>query len=446
MLAIISFILIILIIVSVHEYGHYVAARYFGVRVLRFSVGFGKPLLLRRDRHGTEWVLAPVPLGGYVRMLDAESAAQHNYPPEEAIEAKSHWQRIIIYAAGPFANIVLSFVLLLVILSNGEQGLRPLVENVRATSPAATAGISGGDEIAAINDTTINTWRQVEVALADNLVAGGDIQVAMVDGAVYEIAAVPEALAEIETLGSPAAVLGLVQQQNYIKLQIATVQPDSPAAAAGVRVGDTLIMLNGIFVERWDEAVQIIAAHPQQPIPVVVWRDNSALTVTVTPSEVKRGRRKVGYMGISPTIDRAALAPLLVTVSYSPPELVVAAVKNTGQDIARAVSFVRLLISGGASRTQVSGPVGIATQSADAAMLGFGVWLRFVTLISTSLGILNLLPLPLLDGGQILLSVLQCVSRRKFSDKTLRLWHISGAAILLALMTFIIINDIVQLF
>lgn len=445
MLVVISFLLVILIVVSVHEYGHYLAARCFGVRVLRFSVGFGRPLLRRRDRRGTEWVIAPIPLGGYVNLLDADTAARCGYPAMETMEAKRHWQRIVIYAAGPLANILLALLIAVALLAGGERGLAPLVDHVRPGSPAAAAGVAAGSELAAINGADIRIWRHAERALADAIIGGEDIRLATRAGAQHRIATAALSLADIEQQrGSAAAALGLHPYERHVKLELATVLPDSAAAAAGLQAGDTLVAMDGKVLERWREAVDIISRHPGQPLQLVVWRESQALTVTVTPGQRTHLRQVSGYLGVAPVIARDELLPLVATVSHAPPALAAAALRQTADDVARIASFIRLLLSGELSRRQLHGPIGIAVQSGEAAALGLPVWLRFVALISVNLGAINLLPLPLLDGGQIVLSVVQWLNRRQISERFLQGWNILGVALILTLTAFVILNDIIQ--
>ena len=447
MLVLLSFIAVILIVVSVHEYGHYLAARWCGVRVLRFSVGFGKPLLSYVDQRRTEWVFAPILLGGYVRLLDKDAIANDykDCSVSESVEAQSPPRRILIYFAGPLANIILAFVLLLVLLSGGERGLPPQVESVRAGSVAAAAGIAAGDELNVINGSEIVTWRQAEVALADVIIAGEAVHINSGQRDAREIAAGRVKLGDIEEYGGSAAALGMYPYEGYISLQVATVLPDSAAAKAGIRAGDELVMLDGVVLEHWRDAVDIIVRNPDKTMLLLVRRDNIGLTLSVTPAAVSRGGRKAGYLGVGPAVNLAELEKRVITVSYSLPGLVAAAASNTAADISRAVSFLQLLISGNVSPDYVSGPVGIAAQSGEAAARGISVWLRFVTLISISLGILNLLPLPLLDGGQIVLTMLQWMSGRAITENMLRWWHISGGAIILLLMVFVIVNDITRL-
>lgn len=445
MLALISFLGIIVVVVAVHEYGHYLAARSFGVLVLRFSVGLGKPIWRRRDRRGTEWVLAPFPLGGYVQMLDAETAERHNLPREMTMEARHPLERIVIYAAGPVANIVLAFVLSVALLAGGEQGLRPLVDRVAPDSPAARVGMVAGEEIVAVNGDEVRLWRQVRIAIADAVLGEEPVVFATRAGRTYTIPAEALSLDDVAA-GRELDAIGMSPFMDYVSLRLAIVVPDGPAAAAGMRVGDEIVQLGDQVMEDWYQAADLIAANPNVAMSAVVWRETAAVAMTVRLDGVRRGGREVGYLGVAPVIDREALVRERVSVSYSAPQVVAAAASRTAGDVARAVGFLWLMVSGEASGTHVAGPVQIAATSGEAAALGFGAWLRFLTLISTSLGILNLLPLPLLDGGQIVLNVIELLRKRGLNARWQRLWNMTGVFLLLTLMLFVIINDIVRLF
>lgn len=445
MIALLSFIAVIVLVVSVHEYGHYLAARWFKVRVLRFSVGFGKPLLSRQDAHGTVWTLAPILLGGYVRLLDRDSARELNLPAAEGMEARPPWQRIVIYAAGPLANLLLSLGITLLLLAGGQQGLRPLVDEVRTPSAAASAGLRAGEEITHINGDPTPLWQQVESAFTDGILRDTPLTVHTASGGVYPLPVSADHLPALEAHGSGALALGILPSLRHIKLTLATVMAESPAARGGLRSGDVLVMMDDTVLEHWHDAVSVIEQNAARAISVIVWREDAALTLTVTPAESLQGGRTHGYLGVAPVVDREALRAQLVTVTYSPVQWVAAAVAQTGADITRALTFLKLLFSARISNEHISGPVGIAVQSGEAASLGAGVWLRFVTLISTSLGILNLLPLPLLDGGQIILNMIEWARRRELAEHTLRLWNICGALTIFTLMAFVILNDLVRL-
>ena len=445
MLTLISFACVILIVVSIHELGHYLAARMFGVGVIRFSVGFGKPLWKYIDTKGTEWVLAPIPLGGYVQMLDNEKSRQGlpKFANAKTMEEQKHWQRIIIYAAGPLANMLLSVVIMIFLLSGGEVGLRPVVGTAQVGGEAALAGIRQGDELRSVNARETLLWRHVELALIDAAIAGDDITIIDADDTTYNIPQERVAVDEIER--GIGQALGLLPIDNFILPQVAAVLPNSPADIGGLLEGDEIVAINNRIIDSWRNALTIIQQNPGNAAQLVVWREGEALTLNVTLAAVPLGSRQIGQLGISPVVVEEKLAAALTTIRYSPLGLVGAAFSQSANDIWRTFGFVKLMFSGAVSADNVSGPIGIATQSGKAAASGIGGWLRFVAIISISLAVLNLLPLPVLDGGQILLSVVQWTSRRDLPVRFIQIWNAGGVAVLLTLMVWTVFNDIMRL-
>ena len=445
MITLLSFVVLILVVVSVHEYGHYLAARWMGVRVLRFSVGLGKPLFLRVDKRNTEWVLAPIPLGGYVRLLSEKDAPAGDLAAarSESMEAKKYWQRIFIYAAGPAANLILSALIMIVLLSGGEVGIKPIVGEVRDNSPAQRAGIVADETVSLINGEPARLWRDVEAGVVRAVLAGDAVRLRTERGSDYVIAT--EGLSADDIGRGPGRVVGLLPDTSYVATTVRWVEPESPAARAGIRERDVLVAINGRVVDDWNGVLDEIIPNPGRAMAVVLWRGERPLTTAVTLQSRAVGGTDVGRLGVAPMIDRARLASLLTTVSYSLPALLGEGARRTAGDAVTTMRFVGLLLGGGASMKNVGGPIGIASQSGEVAGAGFVPWLRFVALISVSLAIINLLPLPLLDGGQILLNVLQFAVGRDFPDRWLRVWDTVGAALIVALFVFVIVGDIIRL-
>ena len=445
MQTLLSFLAVIIVVVTVHEFGHYFAARLFGVRVLRFSVGFGKPLLRRRDSSGTEWVIAPIPLGGYVRMLDREAAKILGCPDAQTLEACPHWKRIIIYFAGPFANFILSLIILFGLMSDGAVGFAPIIGEVRDNSPAARVGMVAGERISDINGDFVPFWHRAELAALDAVVSGDSVEIRTESGGYYAFAPADVTPGDMED--GIFNKLGIHPNEDYIRMQVGRVGDDTPAAAAGLRRADEFVAVNGEVVDRWRHVTVIIAANPNAPITLLMWREGvGAITITATLSAARRGEKTIGQLGVVPWYDADLFEANVVTVSRTLPQTFAAAIGETVNDTVRTFQFLRLLVIGDIPADNLSGPIGIAKHSGDAAQRGWESWLRFVALLSISLGVLNLAPLPVLDGGHIVLSLAQMITRRQFSERFVSIWSALGIAFLMGLMVWVLVFDIIRLF
>ena len=440
MFVLLGFLTTIIVVVTVHEFGHYIAARIFRVRVIRFSVGFGKPLWRRVDKRGTEWVLAPIPLGGYVRMLDQEEASRTGLPFAEALESRPPWQRFVVYGAGPLANFVLAAALYAALGMMGERQVRPVVGEVRVESPAATAGFQVGDEITLINNRPVASWREVWAHFVDAAAEGEAVSARTATGVERLIPAGEISLDDLAE-GLHRGV-GLSRDFSYLTSKIARVAEGSPAAQAGVAEGDVLVMINDAFVEDFLDVIQEVVKHPRQRATLVLWRDGAEINTVAQLGERADGG---GFLGVEPAVDEDKRAAAVTWVRHGAADAARLGVARVAEEVARVFKFLWLLATFQLSAEHMSGPVGIASQAGQAAELGFESFLRFLAFISVNLGAINLAPLPLLDGGQMLLCVMQSARRRPLSDRARGWLERVGVALIVGLMTFVIINDILKL-
>lgn len=440
MSALIGFLLTIIIVVTIHELGHYLAARFFRLRVLRFSVGFGKPLWSRTDKHGTEWMIAPIPLGGYVQMLQEEEAKEKNLPFAETLESRPPWQRIVVFAAGPLANFILAAALYAGMSMAGEEQMRPVVGDVRAESAAEAAGFKVGDEIALVNNRSVASWREVWARFVDAVAEGEPIAVRTITGA--ERLFQKDALTLDDMGFGLFAGVGLSQDFSYMTSEVARVAPGSPAEKAGLLEGDLIVMANNAMVDNFDDLLWQVLPNPNRSMTLVLWRDQRGVE-TVAHIGVKENGR--GFLGVVPIMDQAKHDSLFYTVRHEPVDAILLAIGRVAEEVARVFKFLWLLATFQLSAEHLSGPVGIANQAGTAAEQGITPFLRFLAFISVNLGAINLAPLPLLDGGQIVLCMIQSVRRRPLSDRA-RFWlERFGVALIVGLMTFVLINDILKL-
>ena len=440
MLALIGFLLTIIIVVTVHEFGHYLAARFFRLRILRFSVGFGKPIWMRTDKRGTEWVLAPIPLGGYVRMLEQEEASAKGLPFAQTLESRPPWQRFVVFGAGPLANFILAALLYTGMSMVGEQQIRPVVGDVRPDSPAALAGFAKGDEIALVNNRSVESWREVWARFVDSVAEEEAVLVRTITGAERVIPVGDISLDDLAR-GLYNGV-GVSRDFSYLTSAIKRVLPGAPADRAGVLAGDVVVMANDALVEDFEDLLTQVVNSPNAPLTLVLWRDGEDLKTVAQLDARENGR---GFLGVEPEVDSEKYDAIVSIVRRGPVDALLLAIVRVWEETARVFKFLWLLATLQLSAEHLSGPVGIANQAGAAAELGALSFLRFLAFISVNLGAINLAPLPLLDGGQMALCVIQSVRRRPLPDR-IRAWlERFGVALIVALMTFVIINDILKL-
>lgn len=445
MLAVLGFLITCIIIVGIHELGHYTAARMCGVRVLAFSIGFGKPLWRHIDKHGTQWQLALIPLGGYVSMLATPAeAAKVDEPPERALEGIPRYKRAWVIFAGPLANFVLTFVLFFCVAIIGEESLRAQVGRVLPDSAAEHAGMVAGDQIIAVDERPAFLWHTV----VENLVfAIGDhdakLTLQAASGVTREVtlptgpATGPQLMDDVQILEA----LGIIPDTSYISLELAAVIDNSPAAAAGLQIGDVMVAARGEILEDWDQLVAMIDQSAEQELALVVARDGEIVELTATPVLWPDAPEDGGYLGVVPVVLPEKFDAMLGRQSAGFVDAFGQAAERTGRAALTVLRFIGLMLSQDMSTDNLSGPVAIAQQSASAVELGFVVFFLFIAQLSLSLGLLNLLPIPLLDGAYLLRYAIEGILRRPLPPKILRIAGIAGGVILLALMIFAFIND-----
>jgi len=429
------------VLVTVHELGHFLIARRSGVRVVRFSIGFGRPLLTWRDRHATEFVVALIPLGGYVRMLDERE------PGVIEVERRSGdvsfteltvWWRMAIAAGGPVANFLLAAVVYWLLFVIGTTTIAPILGPIPAESALARAGLTAGREIVAVDGTPTRGWQEVSMALAARLGDSGTIvlgtRVPGVDPAVEH--AVPitrwhRGTDEPDLLGS----LGIEPALPAILGEVLT---DGPAAAAGLQRWDRVLAVDDVPVESWAQWVAIVQAAPDKTLAVRVARDATELLLTVTPAAKPAiDGSAAGYVGV---------APYLQEIRYGVFGAVPRSVAETWDKTALTLGLLKKMVLGDVSVKNLSGPITIAKVAGDSARSGWQFFLGVLALLSISLGVLNLLPIPILDGGHILFCVAEVVRGRPVPERVQMLGTQIGLFLVGGLMIVALYNDVARLF
>ncbi len=438
----------LLVVVSVHEFGHFWVARRCGVEVERFSIGFGRPLWRWRDRRGTEFVIAALPLGGYVKMLDEQ--ADEFTPGREhlAFNRKPVWSRIAIIAAGPLANLLLAVLAYWFLYLGGETGVAPVIESVRPGSPAAEAGLAEGQEIVAIDGRATPTWQAVRFRLLGRIGESGPLRiVARNPGSDARIEAecmLRNWLAEEESPDLVAG-LGIEAWRPPVAPLLEEVAAGSAAEAAGLRPGDRLVAADGVALADWAAWAEYVRARPDTPILVELERQGRALRATLTPAGVAAADgRRIGRAGTAP-VPPEWPEHMLRHFRHGPLDALALAGQRTWQLIAFTVDAIKKMLAGLISHKHLSGPITIAKVAGDSAEYGFRAFVGFVALLSVSLGVLNLLPIPVLDGGHLLFCAIEVLAGRPVPGRWQVLGYKVGTLVIIGIMLMAIYNDLGRL-
>lgn len=435
------------VLVTFHEFGHFWVARRCGVKVLRFSVGFGTPLLRWHDRQGTEFVVAAIPLGGYVKMLDEREG---DVPPalaDQSFNRKSVRQRIAIVAAGPIANFLLAIVFFWLLAMLGTQQIRPVIGAVEAGSLAASAGLTAGQEIVSIDGKATSGWSAVNLQLVRRLGESGTLQVGVRDegaSAEQDLQIKLDHWLKGADEPDPIQSLGLRPWRPVIVPVLAEIDSKGPAAAAGLKTGDKLLALDGVAVNDWQQVVDTVRAHPQAKVVVRVERDGAALDVPVTLARKGEGKAAGGYLGAGVKGGEWP-ANMLREVSYGPLDAVGEGLSRTWNMSVLTLESLKKMLFGELSVKNLSGPITIAKVAGASAQSGVGDFLNFLAYLSISLGVLNLLPIPVLDGGHLLFYLVEWARGRPLSDRV-QGWGVQiGISLVVGVMLLALINDLGRL-
>lgn len=452
MMSVIAFIVAIGVLVTIHEFGHYLAARSCGVRVLKFSIGFGKPIFqYQHSPQSTQWVLSWIPLGGYVKMLDSREAEttetrEHQINGADwtsAFDRQKTAAKMWIVFAGPLANLLLAFVCYWGLIAQGEVGLKPYIGPIEAGSLAAQAKLRSGDLVVSLDGQPIQTWQDAQWKLLESWMAHQPVNVVTrtVQGESHTHVLPMAALAG-EPEGDVLQKIGISMLMPVIPAVIGEVLPGSVAERSGLQIGDRVLKVNNKPVEDWQQFVKWIRASPSQSLKVDYQRDNQLLQVKLLPEAVVEAGQKIGRLGAAVNMDAVDLKPYRVERHYTLAEAAVRAVGRVNETIAFTLKMIGKMLTGQASLKAISGPVSIADAAGETAGLGIKPYIGFIALLSISIAVMNLLPIPVLDGGHLLYHMAELIRGEPLPDKVLEIGQRLGLGLLGALMFIAFFNDI----
>ncbi len=448
---VLAFLVAIGVLVAVHEYGHFWMARRMGIKVLRFSIGFGKVLWSKRGADGCEYAFSAIPLGGYVKLLDEREAPVAPGLLAQAYNRKPVWRRVLVLLAGPFANFLFAAVAYWILFVVGIPALQPVVGDVVADSVAARAGLRPGDSIVAVAGQPVATREAAVLAILDRLMGGEPIEIAVraQEGAGDARTLDLVVAGDRRALTEPGALLpGLGFEFWYptVPTEVGKIVPGSPADRAGLRVGDRIVAVDGAPVADFPALVKIVQPSPGQALRFTVARQGETIDVTIEVEAQREGDRLVGRIGIQPVAGLAVPERMQALERYGIADAAGRAVDKTWDMSVLTVRMIWNVATGDVSVKNLSGPINIAEYAGFSARQGILSFLSFLAIVSVSLFVLNLLPIPILDGGQVVYQVAELVKGSPLSERAQAVGQQIGILLLLVLMSFAFYNDLSRLF
>ena len=434
------------ILVTLHEYGHFWVARRCGVKVLRFSVGFGKPMFSWYDKHGTEFAVAAIPLGGYVKMLDEREGPVPEELRDQAFTSKPPGQRIAIAAAGPLANFIFAIFAYWLLSVVGVTHVAPIVGQIADDSVAERVGLQEGMEIHAVDGHRVSSWRDVNMRILERTGEHGSISMEVSeDGARGTVSGELSGWGLSDDTPNPLAEFGITPWRPAVPPVLGQISEGGRAEAAGLQPGDRIVAVNGEAIGSWFELVEFIRNAPEQTLQVTVERNGSEQSLSVTPeARTEESGESIGFVGAG--VEAISWPEeVLRDVSYGPFAAIPVALSETWADTRLTLVAIKKMVTGLLSPTNLSGPITIARVAEASVSSGFEDFVRFLAYLSVSLGILNLLPVPVLDGGHIVYYTIEALRGKPLSEQAQAFGLRIGMAMILTLMVFALYNDLMRL-
>ena len=440
-----AFFVALMILVAVHEYGHFWVARRLGVKVLRFSIGFGKVIGSWHDKKGTQYAISVVPLGGYVKMLDEREGPVADEDLPYAFNRKSLWVRTAVVLAGPLFNLLFAIVAYWLMFTIGIAQLAPVIGDVEANSIAATAGLKPQTEIIAVRGEPTTSWTDVRLQILTQVGNTGVISITTkpLNNAQTTLHQLDLQNWQVDSENlTVLPSLGLTAYIPEIPAEVGAVLINTPASEVGLKKGDVILSVNGKAVQYWLQFLDEIVANPGKRIDIKIQRNDKTLTLSPRLDEKQVNGEISGYLGVQSTFDWPK--GTLRINRYNPLAAIIPAVQSTWDMFILSWQMLGKMITGSLSLKSLSGPVGIAQGAGYSASLGISYFLNFLALISISLAMVNLLPIPLLDGGHLLYYLVEAIVRKPVSEKVQMLGMRVGIIFLLSVMLLAFYNDLAR--
>jgi len=445
-----AFIVALGLLIAIHEFGHYWVARRVGVKVLRFSIGMGKSLWTRVSKvDGTEFTIAAIPLGGYVKMLDERVDEVAPGERHMAFNQKPLWARAAVVIAGPLANFILAIGAYWLVMMIGISGIAPLLGPVAPDSPAEVSGFQPEDRLISVNGTATPSWSDARLALLDvglNPTEPALIEVETVSGSLTTRELSLANISILKDGGDPLSGMGFSNWYPEIDPIVGTVVPDGAASKAGLLPGDRIISIDARPVTSWVDFVKAVQPSANKELALIVDRNGEQMAVTVTPAAVDVNGTTIGRVGVTETQSAALFDKARITVQYPFGTAFVKALQRTWDMTTLTLRMLGKLVTGQASLDNISGPISIAQYAGQSASIGIDHYINFIAMISISLAVLNLLPIPMLDGGHLVYFAVEAVTGKPVSERVQMFGQQIGLVLLGGMMFLAFYNDIWRLF
>jgi len=451
MLTAIAFIFTLGLIITVHEFGHFQMARWCGVKVLKFSIGFGKPLWSTRfGQDQTEFVIAAIPLGGYVKMLGEEHAGGMDVNDQDmtrALDQQSVGKRMAIVLAGPFANLLLAILLYWGLFMTGVTGIKPMIGTVIEGTPAAIAQMHSGEVLQKLNGKTVGTWQEVRWLLLKESLKNSPLEIQTINDQqtvhqyLLDVSKIDHDNVDHDILEKT----GLTMYKPDMPARVGEVIKASPADQAGLKTGDLILSVNGRNIADWETFVSQVRLHPDVNLEVVIQRGAAPLTLAIRPETVTENGKSIGRVGAGFHMEQSEMDRLFVTTHYSAIGAIPKAIEKTWDTAVFSLEMLKNMIMGQVSWKGMSGPVTIASYAGQSASMGIKVFIGFLALISISIGVLNLLPIPILDGGHFMYYMVEFFTGKPVPDIVVNIGQRIGFFLLGCMMVLALYNDINRL-